>query len=376
MDIRTAVRGLVGGARWPWWSELLVLGAVLAISLNWHAGVDSRIPGRYAGLVVTVVAVAALAVRRRWPLPVAVLALAAYGTDGLWWPLLVALLAVAVRCHPVVSLAFGVAATLAVTLLPGWPDASGPPLVQFSVAPLLLAPLGFGLALRNRQMLVASLAREVTALRTERELRAEQARLAERARIAREMHDVVAHRLSLLALHTGVLALRADDVPPPVAERLTVIRRTSAQALDELRELLGALRGPESPWQPTPTDLDALFAEARAAGTDLTVRVAPSDGLPTAVRLAAYRIVQECLTNARRHAPGAPVSVGMSRTDRDLTIAVTNPVESTVDTDRTGYGLVGLAERVDALDGTLDAGPHGGEFRVRATLPLRPEPTP
>ncbi|MFD5555177.1 sensor histidine kinase [Streptomyces sp. NPDC127068] len=146
-------------------------------------------------------------------------------------------------------------------------------------------------------------------------LRDERVRLSERARIAREMHDVLAHRLSLLVPHTGVLQRRADEVPEPVRERLALLRDVGAGALDDPRDLLGALRDRESPPPLTPTgdDLPGLIEEARAAGTPVRSRVDALTGVPVAVRLAVHRIVQEALTNAREHAPSQPVELTADR---------------------------------------------------------------
>ncbi|WP_442906745.1 sensor histidine kinase [Kitasatospora sp. NBC_01246] len=242
----------------------------------------------------------------------------------------------------------------------------------------LLFGLVVGLWQGNRRRLLRTLADQVDHLRVEARLREDAARAAERSRIAAEMHDVLAHRLSLIALHTGVLATRSPDLPPRVAERLALLRSTSVEALSDLREVLGALRGPASedgpdPLEPALKDVRDLVDQARAAGQDVTLTVDgdPSQA-PTTHRLAAYRIVREGLTNARKHADGGRVAVRVGYRPPATLVEVTNdtgfpgPGAST----GSGYGLVGLRERVTALGGHLDAGPAGaGAWRLVARLP-------
>ncbi len=175
--------------------------------------------------------------------------------------------------------------------------------VQYGPAAVLVVPVALGFAARNRQHRVSALTDQVERLRVEQELRAGQARSAERARIAYEMHDLLAHRLSLLALQAGVLELRGRDLPEPLAARLAQLRDTSAQALTELRDLLGVLhesppdtappaqpgrrQGPraEPPPEPVgadPAALHALLAESRAAGARISAEITTALGTPTA----------------------------------------------------------------------------------------------
>ncbi|WP_240468370.1 sensor histidine kinase [Streptomyces dangxiongensis] len=240
-----------------------------------------------------------------------------------------------------------------------------------------------GLWLGNRRRLVQALASDVEHMRVEAHLREEAARIVERSRIAAEMHDVLAHRLSLIALHTGVLATRSATVPAPVAERLGLLRTASTEALTDLRDVLGALREPDAPpasAAPTPVvrDVEELVDEARAAGQRVTMTTeGRPDQAPTTHRLATYRIVQEALTNARKHAGGAPVTVRVDyRPPATLVEAVnTAGTPRTVPVD-SGYGLIGLRERVTALGGHLHAGPAGaGSWRLAARIP-HPAGTP
>jgi signal transduction histidine kinase len=239
---------------------------------------------------------------------------------------------------------------------------------------LVLAVVG-GLWWGSRHRLTTVLSAQVEHLRTERELRQEAARAGERSRIAAEMHDVLAHRLSLIALHTGVLTTKADTVPAQVADRLRLLRTASTQALTDLREILGALHqtGPASgPPAPVLREVDELVEQARTAGqhVDLHVDGDPAQ-VPTAHRLAIYRIVQEALSNARKHAHGAPVRIRVRYTAPATTVEVTNAPGSAVgDLPESGYGLIGLRERVTALGGDLHTGPVGGGiWQLTVTLP-------
>ena len=245
-----------------------------------------------------------------------------------------------------------------------------------STLTVLLFGLVLGLWQGNRRRLLHTLAGQVEQLRVETGLREDAARAAERSRIAAEMHDVLAHRLSLIALHTGVLATRGAALPGPVADRLAMLRATSVEALTDLREVLGALHDPHAAPADGPAvrEVAALVADARAAGQQvaLTVTGRAADA-PTTHRLAAYRIVQEALTNARKHAPGAAVEIQVDYRPPATRVEAANGsgtagvAEPAVDS---GYGLIGLRERVTALGGHLDAGPAGtGSWRLSARLP-------
>ncbi|MGY4745695.1 sensor histidine kinase [Streptomyces sp. ATMOS53] len=249
-----------------------------------------------------------------------------------------------------------------------------------SYASTLLLPIlavVVGLWLGNRRRLLEALAADVEHLRVEADLREEAAQAAERSRIAAEMHDVLAHRLSLIALHTGVLVTKSDTLPAPVAERLGLLRGTSVEALADLRDVLGALHNTAgtqsgSGLAPVLREVRELVEEARAAGqhVDLLTEGFPGQA-PTTHRLAAYRLVQEALTNARKHAAGAPVSVRVDYRPPATLVEVTNaPGTPRTDTVSSGYGLVGLRARVTALGGHLSAGPAGGgAWRLAARIP-------
>src|SRR5947209_7703639 len=209
---------------------------------------------------------------------------------------------------------------------------------------------------------------------------ADEARAAERRRIAREMHDVLAHRLSLLSVHAGALEFHPDAPAEEVAEAAGVIRESAKTALEELRGVIGVLRedGDESltqPPQPTLADLAALVEESRAAGMRVTARIELGDAAPpAAVGPTAYRIAQEGLTNARKHAPGAAVTLSVRAPDGDLQVEVRSlapvAVAAAAPLPGAGTGLIGLAERVSLAGGTLEHGVDpDGAFVLRARLP-------
>jgi signal transduction histidine kinase len=282
------------------------------------------------------------------------------------WPVLVA----------VVTVTAGVAAEV---VAPGFSAAAiGLGLV------FVAACLATGAHLGVRRDLVVALDERARTAERERVLAAGAAREAERTRIAREMHDVLAHRISLVALHAGALTYRADLTPAETAGTAATIQSNAQLALAELREVLGVLRAPGSaavadlvePPQPTLAELPALLADAREAGSQVRLESdVAARAVPETVSRTAFRIVQEALTNARRHAPGAPVTVRLARvpaTDGgvELELEVGNPASPVPGSVLGGVGLVGLAERAESAGGTFCAGPDpDGDFVVRARLP-------
>jgi signal transduction histidine kinase len=235
------------------------------------------------------------------------------------------------------------------------------------------AALGWGLFVRARRQLVRS-------LRDQADHAADEARAAERRRIAREMHDVLAHRLSLLSVHAGALEFHPDAPAEEVAEAAGVIRESARAALDELRGVIGVLRedGGESltqPPQPTLADLAALVEESRAAGMRITARIELGDAAPpAAVGRTAYRIAQEGLTNARKHAPGAAVTLTVNAPDGDLQVEIRSLAPVAVPSGSPlpggGTGLIGLGERITLAGGELEHGVDpDGAFVLRARLP-------
>jgi signal transduction histidine kinase len=235
------------------------------------------------------------------------------------------------------------------------------------------------LYLRARRDLVDSLRERAERAEREQSLLAERARTEERRRLAEEMHDVVTHRVSLMVLHAG--ALGTTSAEPAVRTAAADIRQAGTQALDELRDLVGVLRNgeqtrPAQPQEPVAPDPGTLVVEARTVGEKVTYH---ADGDPErispTVRRTAYRVVQESLTNARKHSPGAEVTVALTYRADGVTVHVANdtasrPPDGALAGSGSGVGLAGLSQRVELVGGTLRAGPRpGGGYQVDATLP-------
>lgn len=203
-----------------------------------------------------------------------------------------------------------------------------------------------------------------------------EARLAERELIAREMHDAIAHRLSLVAMHAGALAYRTRIPPEETREAARLIQTNAQASLDELRAMLTTLRSPDaSPEAPQPTLDQVGVLTAEAADADQRVALSVSGDLylvPARVSRHAFRIVQESLTNARKHAPGAPVTVALAHADGVLRMRIVNPLSTLAQADASGarLGLVGIDERVALLDGRVTHGVRDKAFVVEATLPI------
>jgi signal transduction histidine kinase len=330
-----------------------------------------------------------LAVRRRWPLPVFAIGLASLvafeardysGVNVDFVGPVVALYTVAALTPRRVSLA-AVLVTIIVVLLaaPAEEEAAGNALaVVLIVGGVWL----LGDSARSRRLSAEQLAAQNEALRTARLELADQAVGQERLRIARELHDVVAHHMSAIVVQSALAQDRLESDPAAAKRALAQVEDVSRNALREMRQILGVMRqagDDQGALAPSPSigDLEQLCERAREAG--LSVRAAVSGNappLPPAVELAAYRVVQEALTNVVKHAPGAHVDVRLDYTPRDLRIEVSddgasNEQESTRAPTGGGQGLIGMRERVSLLHGSFEAGPRaGGGFRVTATLPL------
>ncbi|NTW42187.1 MAG: hypothetical protein HGA44_20300 [Cellulomonadaceae bacterium] len=229
--------------------------------------------------------------------------------------------------------------------------------------------------MRNRRLHVAELVARGNALARDRDQQALLARAAERTRIAREMHDVVAHSLSVMIALADGAGAALDRAPDRSRAALDELSATGRTALADMRRVLGVLHEPDAPLQPQPgsDDLGELVERFRATG--LPVRTAglacplPAD---TGLQLAVYRIVQESLTNALRYAPAtALVDVTISRSPSSVEVVVTDTGAGAlvVDQGGAGHGLVGMRERVEVYGGTVTAGPWRGGWRVHAVLP-------
>ncbi|WP_424184987.1 sensor histidine kinase [Actinokineospora sp. G85] len=237
----------------------------------------------------------------------------------------------------------------------------------------VLVPALIGLFVRANRGLVRALTDRAERAEREQHLVADRARAEERVRLAGEMHDVVTHRVSLMVVHAGALGATApDDRVRAAAEGLRV---AGCEALDELRELVGVLRNGDEQAAPPASDLADLVADSAAAGVPVDL-VVEGDPAPTSAAVArtAHRVVQEALTNIRKHAPGAATTVRVHHTADSVRLTVRNgpataPVDQALSATGSGAGLVGLRQRVELLGGALDAGPRGRGFQVEAVLP-------
>jgi signal transduction histidine kinase len=284
------------------------------------------------------------------------------------------LYAVAVRCEA------WVVTTAAVVTTAGAMYSLGYPLTTAFLGAAVPVLAGVVVRIRrgNREQLAVQ----------ERRHEGERAVLEERQRIARELHDVVAHHMSVIAIQAEAAPYKTPDPPKELVESFAEIRASALSGLNELRRVLGVLRSeaPDTTPQPGLGDLDGLLESARSAGVTVTAGItgAPRP-LPDGVDLSAYRIVQEALSNAMRHAPGAAVEVKLYYGDAALVVEVRNDcprgngIAETPDGapgEGGGHGIIGMRERATMLGGYLQVGPtKKGEFLVTAALPLDNEPT-
>ncbi|GAA4562403.1 sensor histidine kinase [Planotetraspora kaengkrachanensis] len=335
--------------------------------------------------IVATLGCAALWLRRSRPveLCVVLIALAAF-SELVSGAMLVALFTVAVHRPPrTTGIVFGLSLVSGVVYVELRPEPAMPGLLLFLLGLAIQgAIVGWGLFIHHRRELVVSLRDRAARAETEAHLRAEQAQLRTREAIAREMHDVLGHRLSLLSVHAGALEYRPDAPPEDVARAAKVIRESAHQALQDLREVIGVLRAPvgELP-QPTFADIHQLVAESVEAGMRVDLRQEIGGQVPDGMGRTAYRVVQEGLTNARKHATGAGVRLrAAGAPGQGLTVEVGNtapdaepvprPAGSTATDAPGGQGLLGLAERVALAGGRLEHGPTGeGGWRLAAWLP-------
>lgn len=223
--------------------------------------------------------------------------------------------------------------------------------------------IGWGLYIGSRRELLSTLRDRAYRAESEQAARLEQARLSERGRIAREMHDVLAHRISLVSMHAGALAFRTDLSDEEIRNAAEVIQENSHLALTELREVLGILRdgpgdaAPELP-QPSAADIPRFIEEARSTGLKVDfANDAKLATLPDSVGRAVFRIAQEGLTNVRKHAPDTLITLWLHGSPDDgLSIDIRNPLrigDARLHTPESGLGLIGLAERTALAGGTL-----------------------
>lgn len=377
--------------RWGWTWRYLV-AAVVSV-LSWLSVAEAEWSEArwlfWLGLFLGVVAFPAYAFHRRRPVGVAtglaVFALFSMASAG---PSILAFVSMCTRRRWREVIAVGglsIGAGVGYELIS--PGGNDPWVVTVVVNALVIGvAAAVGLYVGARRELVATLRDRAERAEREQAMRIAQARTNERSRIAREMHDVLAHRISLVAMHAGALSFRTDLTPQQTAQAADVIQQNAHQALSDLREILGVLRdGDQLPVgerpQPTLRDLERLIEEERQAGAHIRLATAvPLDDVPTSIGRSAFRMVQESLTNARKHAPDTTVDVRLEgEAGGSLRVEVRNPLRvgapgrsgaSGTSVPGAGLGLIGLAERADLSGGGLEhfTTPQG-EFVLRAWLP-------
>ncbi|MBM9620164.1 sensor histidine kinase [Streptomyces zhihengii] len=379
------------------WAVVL-LGMTVAAA----AGVPGDAGDRWGVVVIGALLSVVVALRRRMPermlLLTAVLGVAQLVADVEVFPsdfaMLVIIYTVAAHDGPRWASRFALAggACAATLAMVRWPleETGAGGKIFFTVvmtAPFVLAWV-LGDSIRTRRAYFAQLEERATRLEKEREAQAKVAVAAERARIARELHDVVAHNVSVMVVQADGAAYVMDTAPDQARQALETISGTGRQALAEMRRLLGVLRTSDAPEsgeyvpQPDVEQIEDLVEQVRRAGltVDFKVEGTPRP-LPSGVELTAYRIVQEALTNTRKHGgPEAGASVRLVYFDDGLGLLVeddgrgaSHELYEDGGADGRGHGLIGMRERVGMVGGTLDAGPRpGGGFRISALLPLKP----
>jgi signal transduction histidine kinase len=383
------VPGELPARRWPGLSVragvIGAIGALTAVTIWGEFSSHTATSLLVLDVAVGVVACALLPVLLRWPVPgaLALAALAAVSPAAIP-AATVGTLYVAEWRRFAVAATVGAAGVVAGAVQGLWRPVGGLPYIWWLVLVIVAeaALVGWGQVTRARHALIASLQERARRAEAEQGRRVAEARAAERTRIAREMHDVLAHRLSLLATYAGAIEYRPDAPPEQVARAAGVVRAGAHQALDELREVITVLRDDDGDGdavqrpQPGLADLPRLVEESRDAGArvQLDDRVPDPAALPGATGRTAYRVVQEGLTNARKHAPGEPVQVVLDGRPGDrLLIDIRNPLgdghAAPPAITGSGTGLIGLTERVRLAGGQLDHQVTDGEFRLSARLP-------
>ncbi|MBH5335704.1 sensor histidine kinase [Streptomyces pactum] len=387
--------------RHPTWVDSFWALLLLGLGVVWVVESDLGRDAGVAAIPILLGLAAVVALRRRWPEKMLLLVIAC-GIAQLIWdveinPADFAMLVIIYTCAADgarwasrVGLAGGLcAASIAALRWPGVGMTSWEHFIStvFGTIPFVLAWV-LGDSIRTRRAYYAQLEERAARLEKEREERAKMAVTAERARIARELHDVVAHNVSVMVVQADGAAYVLDAAPDQAKQALETISSTGRQALAEMRRLLGVLRTGEpsgdSDYVPQPDveQIDDLVEQVRGAGLPVDFKIEGSPRpLPSGVELTAYRIVQEALTNTRKHGgPDVGASVRITYFDDGLGLLVEDDGRGAKremyedgGADGQGHGLIGMRERVGMVGGTLDAGPRpGGGFRISALLPLKP----
>jgi signal transduction histidine kinase len=371
--VTTSLDGMPGrlrafGSRAPWLVDAALIAGIVALSLRGPHD-DHVLPGAVWSLVLAL----PLLARRRWPVAVfgaiAVIAFAqwladvrAFGDSALLVAFYTVAVTQAVRTTVLAALVLEVGVVLAALR---WAGDNAEPNAFVALSAFATAAGVMGINVRNRRALLASLQERAIRLERERDQQGQLAAGAERARIAREMHDIVAHNLSVMIALADGAAYAVHDAPDRAEDAMHRASRTGRQALNEMRRLLGVLRQDTkvqdlSP-QPGLDAIDTLVEQVRATGLPVRYEVSGrrSDALPAGLQLAVYRIVQEALTNTLKHAgPDAGAQVTLTFGDQDVGVEVVDRGGASTAEAHEGGGLRGMRERAAVYDGTIVSGPR------------------
>ena len=371
--------------RLTWWSHTWRTVLMLAISVVvWFTVAEDQSEELFLlDVALGLPAVVLVFFRRRWPMTVAVVtALLSCGSTLAAGPATLAAVSLASRRRwlqvGLVAAVNLVAAQVLYEVQP--PTDSEPEWLTLSTNVVVIgAIMAWGMYIGSRRELLWTLRNRAETAEAEQELRVRQARTNERARIAREMHDVLAHRISQISMHAGALSFRDDLTTDEMRDSVGVIQEKAHEALTDLRGVLGVLRDDgsgrvtEAP-QPTYADLPALVTEAEEAGLNVSL----DDGLdtrgtpvPDTVGRTLYRIVQEGMTNARKHAPGSRLTIQVTGSpEGGVDIRLRNPIGfGPSAAPGAGLGLVGLTERAELAGGRLEHRRDGQSFLLHAWIP-------
>ncbi|WP_109509870.1 sensor histidine kinase [Nocardioides speluncae] len=373
--------------RLTWWRHTWRMLLTVSISLLAWAPIaqaqwrqDPRL--LWADLALGAMAYVAVFWRRRWPVPIAISTNAVSMLSGIAaGPATLAAVSMATHRrwrHLIVLALVVVGSSTGFAIIQ--PNVDDTPLWLNMVISIVFtaAALGWGMYIGSRRELIETLHQRAERAETEQEFRVSQARANERARIAREMHDVLAHRISQVSMHAGALAFRDDLDADQMRSSAGIIQEKANEALTDLRAVLGVLRDPatgelRNQPQPTMADVPALVEEARDSGMNVEYDdlLGDTTGMPDVIGRTVYRIVQEGLTNARKHAPGALVEVRVSGTpEAGVDVLLRNPMGfGHPAPPRSGLGLIGLAERAALNGGRLEHTRDGSTFVLHGWIP-------
>lgn len=364
-----------------------VLGMLVVVAIAWGPLAVNQVhdhPGLLAlDLALGAAAFVLVFYRRRWPLPVALMTAGLSAFSGIAaGPAVLASVSLATRRRiwqvALVGVVNVVAGQTVVVVQPV--NSSDPAWLTVTVTAVFTAAvLGWGMYIGSRRELIWTLKHRAERAESEQELRVGQARSTERARIAREMHDVLAHRISQISMHAGALSFRDDLTAEEMRSSAAVIQEKAHEALTDLRGVLGVLRDTETGEllnapQPTYDDLPCLVEEARRSGLHVEYADRLDHGgtpVPQVVGRTVYRIVQEGMTNVRKHAPGALLTIHVEGSPEEgIELVLRNPLGFRASsTPGAGLGLIGLTERAQLRGGRLEHHREGSSFVLRAWIP-------